>query len=72
MKTKFQVPNLYYQVYGNMVEENIIDQALQEICRGKFVIYNVFRVSLGKFGQNIFAHSKIACSYTYGRPTYST
>jgi len=38
MKTKFQVPNLYYQVYGNMVEENIIDQALQEICRGKFVI----------------------------------
>jgi len=33
LRSQFQDQNFYFQVYGNMVEENIMYQWLQQICR---------------------------------------
>ena len=50
---KYQI--FYFQVYGNMVEENRMYQQLQKMCREK--------VCLKSFSDKIsFALSKIACS----------
>ena len=35
LRTKFQVTNFLFQVDGNMVEENIMYQELQKVCREK-------------------------------------
>jgi len=48
---KYQI--FYFQVYGNLVEENIMYQELQNTCRKKHCRLKAFRASLGEFGQNI-------------------
>jgi len=37
LKTNFKWQIFYFLVYGKMVEENILYQQLQKICREKFV-----------------------------------
>jgi len=49
-----------WNVYSNMVKENVMYQQLQKIRRGKVCRIKVFRTNLGKFGQNIlFALKKL-------------
>jgi len=45
------MPSEKLNVYGNMVEENVMYQQLQKIWREKVWHINVFWANLGKFGQ---------------------
>jgi len=59
-------------MYGNMVDENLMYQQLQKICRGS-LYKKVFRANLGKSGKNILRTPKqIACSYTYDEGVWGT
>jgi len=52
LRTNFDYQLFYFQVRGNMAEENILYQQLQKLCRRTFA-HKVFRASLGIFGQHI-------------------
>jgi len=49
LKPNFTYQFFYFQVYGNLVEENVMYRQLQKICRENVCDVDVFRVNLGKF-----------------------
>jgi len=57
-KTNFEYQFVLFQVYGNIVEEIIMYQQLQKICREKVYRIKVFRENLENFGQNILCTPK--------------
>jgi len=65
--TKFQslYQIVYFQVYGNLVEENMMYQHLQKICSEKVCCITVFQANWEYLGKVSLLPKKIACSYTY-------
>jgi len=54
-----QISSIKFSIFqGNLIEENILYQQLQKICREKVCGMKVFRVNLGKIApQKLPAHT---------------